>query len=68
MNFQFESFGEFLAMNGHGPYVWACFALTFALMLYLAFAPDMRVRQFVRQQKRLERRVAAARGGELESS
>ncbi|MCW8193537.1 heme exporter protein CcmD [Proteobacteria bacterium 005FR1] len=67
MDFQFESFGEFLAMNGHGAYVWACFAVTFALMLYLAFAPDIRVRQFIRQQKRLERRMAAARSGELES-
>jgi heme exporter protein D len=68
MNFQFESFRDFLLMNGHGPYVWACFAVTFALMLYLTLAPDFRTRQFIRQQKRLERRMAAARGSELKSS
>lgn len=67
MNLQFESLRDFLLMNGHGPYVWACFAVTFAFMLYLALAPEIRTRQFIRQQKRIEQRLAAARG-ELKSS
>ncbi|AOY87238.1 heme exporter protein CcmD [Marinobacter salinus] len=28
----FESFAAFLAMEGHGPYVWACYGVFFILM------------------------------------
>jgi len=31
----FDSFGAFLAMEGHGPYVWACYAVFFLLMAVL---------------------------------
>ncbi|HEV8077994.1 MAG TPA: heme exporter protein CcmD [Marinobacter sp.] len=31
----FDSFGAFLAMEGHGPYVWACYAVFFLLMAML---------------------------------
>lgn len=68
MNFQFESLHDFLLMNGHGPYVWACFAITFGLMLYLVLAPEIRTRQFIKQQKRIEQRITAARGAELKGS
>lgn len=61
MNFQFESLQEFLFMDGHGAYVWGCFAVTFVLMLYLVLAPGIRTRQFIRQQKRIEQRISAAR-------
>lgn len=67
MNFQFESLQDFALMNGHGPYVWACFGVTVALLLYLAMAPGIRTRQFIKQQKRIERRLSAARSGELTS-
>jgi heme exporter protein D len=60
MKFQFESLHDFLLMNGHGPYVWVCFAVTLGLMLYLVLAPAVRSRQFIRQQKRIEQRMAAA--------
>lgn len=68
MTFQFDSLREFVLMNGHGPYVWACFIITFALMLYLAMAPGIRTRHFISQQKRIEQRMAAARSGQLKSS
>lgn len=60
MKFQFESLHDFVTMAGHGPYVWACYAITFALMLYLVMAPRVRTRQFIREQKRLAQRIAAA--------
>lgn len=60
MKFQFDSFLDFLTMAGHGPYVWSCYAITFAFMLYLAIGPSIRRRQFIREQKRLAQRIAAA--------
>ncbi|GGE58662.1 hypothetical protein GCM10011533_09030 [Streptosporangium jomthongense] len=29
----FDSFSAFIAMEGHGPYVWACYAVFFILMI-----------------------------------
>jgi len=29
----FESFSAFLVMEGHGPYVWACYGVFFLLMI-----------------------------------
>ncbi len=31
----FDSFGAFVEMGGHGPYVWACYFVFFALMVVL---------------------------------
>lgn len=31
----FDSFGAFLAMDGHGPYVWVCYGVFFILMALL---------------------------------
>lgn len=31
----FESFSAFVAMEGHGPYVWVCYGVFFALMTFL---------------------------------
>jgi heme exporter protein D len=31
----FDSFDAFVAMGGHGPYVWACYFVFFALSLVL---------------------------------
>lgn len=33
----FDSFDAFIAMGGHGPYVWACYAVFFALTFVLVF-------------------------------
>lgn len=60
MKFQFDSFHDFLTMAGHGPYVWSCYVITFAFMVYLTVMPSIRSRQFIRQQRRLAQRIAAA--------
>jgi heme exporter protein D len=39
VNFQFESFQAFMAMAGHGPYVWASYGLTVLILLSLVIAP-----------------------------
>jgi len=31
----FDSFSAFISMEGHGPYVWTCYAVFFALMAVL---------------------------------
>ena len=42
--FQFEDFEAFIAMGGHGPYVWAAYGLSLAIMAWLAIAPLRRQR------------------------
>lgn len=59
LKFQFDSFHDLLWMNGHGPYVWACYAAVFLGLFYLALAPRLRRRRFVRQQRILAQRLAA---------
>lgn len=52
MQFQFDSIAAFFAMNGHGPYVWACYAITFAILLALVIAPLVQKKSFLKQQKK----------------
>ena len=33
----FDSFGEFLAMSGYARYVWSCFGLTAAVLIFMAW-------------------------------
>lgn len=68
MNIQFDSWAAFWAMGGHGPYVWSCYALVLGIMLYLAVMPNIKTRQFFKQQKRMQQRLAAHRAaGESEA-
>ncbi|MGM8228472.1 heme exporter protein CcmD [Cellvibrio sp. ARAG 10.3] len=55
MNFQFDSFASFMAMNGHGPFVWAAYGITFVVLVYLLVSPLLQRRQFLRQQARQQR-------------
>lgn len=56
MNFQFESLYEFLFMSGHGPYVWASYAIVALVLIYLVTAPIWRKKQFMRRERaRLQR-------------
>jgi heme exporter protein D len=52
----FESFSAFLAMGGHGPYVWSCYGLTLAVLLFNGLAPGRRQRRFLREQGARQRR------------
>lgn len=58
MKFQFDSFAEFMAMNGHGPFVWAAYGITFVVLGWLLISPLLQRRQFMRQQERQQRAAA----------
>jgi heme exporter protein D len=55
MKFQFESFADFIAMNGHGPYVWAAYAITFAVLIYLLVSPLLQKKTFIKQQQKIQK-------------
>lgn len=55
LQFQFESLAGFWQMAGHGPYVWACYALTFVCLTMLLLAPLRRRRVLFEQLNRLQR-------------
>lgn len=59
MKFQFESLADFFAMNGHGPYVWASYAITFVALLYLVLHPLWQKKAFIQQQQK-QRKLAQA--------
>ena len=58
----FESFGDFLAMGGHGLYVWLSYGLTLAVVVVNVFAPITGRRRYLREQADAERRRQAAEG------
>lgn len=53
--FQFDSINDFLMMDGHGIYVWACYAITLAAFIVLAWLPFAKKRELVTQLQRQER-------------
>jgi heme exporter protein D len=58
----FESFGDFLAMDGHGLYVWLSYGLTLAVVVVNVLAPIAGRRRYLREQADTERRRQAAEG------
>lgn len=55
MEFQFASFADFLAMDGHGLYVWVAYGVTFAALIAMALYPSLRRRQLQRELQRQQR-------------
>lgn len=55
MKFQFESIADFITMNGHGPFVWASYAITFAVLIYLLVSPLLQKKTFIKQQQKLQK-------------
>ena len=53
MNFQFDSLAAFLNMNGHGAYVWACYIITFAMLIGLVINPILQKKALLKQQKKI---------------
>lgn len=47
----FESFSAFITMDGHGPYVWTCYGVFFALFILLAWLSVAERRRVIRQQR-----------------
>jgi heme exporter protein D len=55
MQLQFESLADFWAMNGHGSYVWLAYTITLVVLVYLVVSPLLQTRQFLQQQRKLQR-------------
>lgn len=49
MKFQFGSIADFIAMNGHGPFVWSAYAITFAVLIFLLVSPLLQKKAFIKQ-------------------
>lgn len=49
---QFDSFQALMTMEGHGPYVWTCYAVFFVLMIALAVWSRRQRKALIRQQVR----------------
>lgn len=61
MQFQFDSLSAFLAMNGHGPYVWAAYFVAVAVLVALAATPVLRQRRMLKEFSRQVRLEEARR-------
>ena len=55
MKFQFDSLHEFIQMAGHGPYVWSCYLITIAFLVFLIVNPVFKHRKFLQVQNRQQR-------------
>jgi len=55
LNFQFESLSDFLSMSGHGPFVWACYLVTFLAIGYLILSPILAKRRLVKTLQRQQK-------------
>lgn len=55
----FASVSEFLAMGGHGLYVWLSYGATALVLLANVMALRISRKRFLRESRALERRVAA---------
>ena len=53
----FESFAELMAMDGHGPYVWAAYAITLVTLVALVVQPLAAKRRQVRELRGFIRRT-----------
>jgi heme exporter protein D len=55
MKFQFESVADFIAMNGHGPFVWSAYAITFAVLIFLLVSPLLQKKAFIKQLQKTQK-------------
>lgn len=60
MKFQFESLADFMAMSGHGPYVWASYAITFIGLIFLVVNPVLQQKKLIKQQQKLRKLAQSA--------
>lgn len=59
--FQFDSVGEFIAMGGHGAFVWSAYGITLAVMLWLVARPVGRRQRLLKAIGRQHLRGAGER-------
>lgn len=60
MKFQFESLTDFMAMSGHGPYVWASYVITFIGLIFLVVNPVLQQKKLIKQQQKLRKLAQSA--------
>ena len=52
----FDSFSDFIAMGGHGLYVWLAYGIALVVVLFNIVSPILRKQQFMAEyQRRLKR-------------
>lgn len=51
MNFQFSNFNDFLTMNGHGSFVWACYGITFLCIIFGIWYAKNERKKFIKTAK-----------------
>lgn len=61
----FDSFSDLIAMDGHGPYVWACYSIALVVISFNVISPLLRKKQFIQEQARRLRRERRAAGKEV---
>ncbi|MEE9100876.1 heme exporter protein CcmD [Pseudomonas sp. QE6] len=54
----FQSFGDFLAMGHHGPYVWSAYAISLAVLAINVASPMLARRRYLQEEARRLRREA----------
>lgn len=52
----FNSFAEFINMDGHGVYVWTCYAIAAALVAYNIISPKLLLKKQLKEHQRRNRR------------
>jgi heme exporter protein D len=67
-HFQFDSLRQLLWMEGHGPYVWGCYAIALIAILFLVLSPILRRRHLLQQLRMavLREQQSAANSGSRE--
>lgn len=61
---KFDSFADFIAMGGHGPFVWSVYALTVVVLVALVVVPlRKRNRFFSEQHMRMKREQQGEQSG-----
>ena len=55
----FNSFSDFIAMGGHGLYVWSAYGVTLVVFTFNAVKPLFMNKRFLQEQKQLQRRELA---------
>lgn len=65
---QFESLTALWEMHGHGPYVWASYALALVVMGGVVWAPWARQKRFFSQQQRHEQQMSRRRQQQAEAA
>jgi heme exporter protein D len=55
----FSSLSDFLAMGGHGLYVWSAYGVTLVVFVFNAIKPWFMNKRFLQEQKQLQRRELA---------